>query len=213
MIRVRLLFLVALIVGAPLGAAAQTPPGQPAASPQAPQAEAAPGAAQIPPPAGAPAAVGAPASVAIEQGSTVKLEYTLSDDAGTVFDSNKGKPPLTYTHGDHQIMPALEKQLLGMHPGEEKHVVLAPEEAYGPVNPAAQAEVPREMLPAESLNVGAHLIARNAEGQVRPVTVKEVREKTVVLDLNHPLAGKTIVFDLKVIGVEPPGVSESRPTR
>lgn len=151
----------------------------------------------------APPSAAAPAAAAVEKGSTVKLEYTLKDDAGTVLDSNKGQDPLTFTQGSAQLMPGLEKQIVGMHAGEEKKVVLKPEEAFGPTDPSAQAEVPKGMLPPESLTVGARLIARNASGEQRPVTVKEIKDETVILDLNHPLAGKTLVFELKVLGVEP----------
>jgi FKBP-type peptidyl-prolyl cis-trans isomerase SlyD len=140
----------------------------------------------------------------VEKGATVTLEYTLKDDAGIVVDSNKGRDPLTYTQGSEQMLPELEKQITGMHAGEEKRVVLKPEEAFGLADPKAQAEVPKSMLPPEALNVGAHLMARNAAGEQRPVTVKDVKEQTVILDLNHPLAGKTVVFEIKVLGVEPP---------
>ena len=145
-----------------------------------------------------------PSATAVEKGSTVKLEYTLKDDAGTVLDSNKGQDPLTFTQGSEQLMPGLEKQIVGMHAGEEKKVVLKPEEAFGPTDPSAQAEVPKGMLPPESLTVGARLMARNASGEQRPVTIKEIKDETVILDLNHPLAGKTLVFEIKVLGVEPP---------
>jgi FKBP-type peptidyl-prolyl cis-trans isomerase SlyD len=147
----------------------------------------------------------APSSLpAVEKGSTVKIEYTLKDDAGIVLDSNKGQDPLTFTHGSDQLMPGLEKQITGMHAGEEKKVVLKPDEAFGLADPNAQAEVPKGMLPPEALKVGAQLMARNTSGEQRPVTVKEIKEQTVLLDLNHPLAGKTLVFEIKVLGVEAP---------
>ncbi len=145
---------------------------------------------------------------AIEKGSTVQLEYTVKDDAGTVLDSNKGRSPLTYTQGERQIVPGLEAQLAGLHAGERKTVVLKPEEAFGPIDPNAQTEVPKSLLPPESLTVGAHLVARNASGEQRPVTVKEIKDGTVILDLNHPLAGKTLVFEVKVLGVDPPKAAE-----
>src|SRR5215831_10137948 len=94
-----------------------------------------------------------------------------------------------------------------MHAGEEKRVVLKPEEAFGQPDPNAQTEVPKSMLPAESLTVGARLLARNAAGEQRPVTVKEIKDQTVVLDLNHPLAGRTLVFEIKVVGVDPPSAA------
>jgi FKBP-type peptidyl-prolyl cis-trans isomerase SlyD len=182
MLRVNHLLAVAAIIAAPALAAAQTPPSP------------------------------APAPAAIEEGSTVQLEYTLSEDNGPILDTNKGKAPLTFTQGHQQILPALEKELAGLRTGDAKHVVLKPEEAYGPVDPDAHVEVAKEMLPADSLNVGARLLARNRDGEVRPVTVKEVKDQTVVLDLNHPLAGKTIVFDVKVLAVEPPKASPAKPS-
>jgi FKBP-type peptidyl-prolyl cis-trans isomerase SlyD len=152
-----------------------------------------------------------PTSPAIEHGSTVRLEYTVKDDAGIVLDTNKGHAPLSYTQGEHQILPGLEKELTGMHAGEDKQVTVKPEDGYGAVDPSAQAEVPNHMLPTGALSVGTRLMARNSSGEERPVTVKEVKDTTVVLDLNHPLAGKTLYFDVKVLGVEPPKARESKP--
>ncbi len=142
-------------------------------------------------------------SPAIEDGATVQLEYTLKDPAGKVLDTNKGQAPLIYTHGTQEIIPGLEKALNGMHRGEEKKVTVKPEDAYGPVDPKAVTEVPKEMLPPDALKVGTELVAQNQAGGRRIVKVKEVKEKTVIIDLNHPLAGKTLYFDLKVLGVEP----------
>jgi FKBP-type peptidyl-prolyl cis-trans isomerase SlyD len=142
------------------------------------------------------------AAPAIENGATVELEYTLSDEAGAVLDTNKGQKPLTYTHGGQQIIPGLEKQLAGMHSGDVKRVTLRPEDAYGLVDPSAETEVPKESVPPDA-TVGTRLIARNAAGEGRPVVVKEIKDRTVVIDLNHPLAGKTLVFDVKVLSIEP----------
>lgn len=145
-----------------------------------------------------------PASPSIENGSKVQLEYTLTDDGGKVLDSNKGREPLTYTQGRQQIIPGLEKALDGMRAGEEKKVTVKPADAYGEVNPAAVAEVPKERIPADALKVGAQLVAQDQSGARRAVVVKEIKETTVIIDLNHPLAGKNLVFDVKVLGVEPP---------
>ncbi len=143
-------------------------------------------------------------SPAIENGFTVQLEYTLKDDAGTVLDSNKGGDPLVYTQGRQQIVPGLEKALTGMRASEEKQIVVKPEDGYGPVDPAAETEVPKELLPADALTVGTQLVARGRQGETMLVRIKEVKEKTVIIDLNHPLAGKILHFDIKVLGVEPP---------
>lgn len=154
-----------------------------------------------------PAAPAAAAHPAIEDGSTVRIEYTLKDGAGAVLDSTREREPLRYTHGQQQILPGLEKELKGLQAGQEKKVTLPPEEAYGAVDPSAQTEVPKNMLPEGTLVVGTRLLARNPAGQSRQVTVKEIKESSVVLDLNHPLAGKTLVFELKVVEVSPPGAS------
>ncbi|MBI4609281.1 MAG: peptidylprolyl isomerase [Candidatus Rokubacteria bacterium] len=142
-------------------------------------------------------------SPVIESGSTVQLEYTLKDDAGTVLDSNKGRGPLTFVQGQQQIVPGLEKALNGMQAGDEKQVTVKPEEGYGALDPSAQAEVPKQMLPADALTVGTQLVARSRTGETMLVRVKEVKDATVIIDLNHPLAGKTLYFDVKVLGVEP----------
>lgn len=147
----------------------------------------------------------ASAGLAIENGSSVEIEYTLTDEAGTVIDTNKGEKPLTYTQGKKQIIPGLEKRLNGMHAGEQKTVKLPPEEAFGHVDPRALMEVAKEVIPEGALEVGAQLYRRSPKGEdLPPVTVKEIKEKTVVLDLNHPLAGKTLFFDIKVLGVTRP---------
>lgn len=140
----------------------------------------------------------------IENGSRVSVEYTLSDGKGEVLESNKGKAPLEYTQGEGQIIPGLEKELTGLAVGDEKKVQIKPEEAYGPADPAAFREMPRENLPPEGLKVGTQLMVKTAEGQSFAVRVHEVKDKTVVLDMNHPLAGKTLSFDIKILDIEQP---------
>lgn len=152
----------------------------------------------------AAAAVGAQAKAAVEKGSVVKIDYTLKDDKGEVIDTSSGKEPLAFTQGAQQIIPGLDRALLGMAVGDSKKVVVKPEEAYGKVDPKAEAEVPKEALPEGAAVVGTRLMARGQDGQARPVSVKVVKDKTVVLDLNHPLAGKTLYFDIKVVSIEPP---------
>jgi len=147
----------------------------------------------------------ASAPAAVQNGSTVSLEYTLKDEGGQVLDSNKGSAPLVFVQGQQQIISGLERELVGMRAGEEKKVVVAAEDGgYGPVVPGAQQEVPKDAVPKEGQKVGTQLMARSGSGEARPVTVKEVKETTVVLDFNHPLAGKTLFFDVKVLGVESP---------
>jgi FKBP-type peptidyl-prolyl cis-trans isomerase SlyD len=144
----------------------------------------------------------APGPGAVQNGSTVSLEYTLKNEGGEVLDTNKGGNPLVFVHGQQQIIPGLERELVGMRPGEEKKVVVKPADGYGEAVPGAQQEVPKDAIPKEGLKVGSTLTARSGSGETRPVVVKEIKDKTVVLDFNHPLAGKTLYFDVKVLGVK-----------
>ena len=98
-----------------------------------------------------------------------------------------------------------------MKVGGEKRVKVKPEDAYGVVNAKAFQEVPKEQIPANGLKVGATLSAKGPQGQEIPVRVHEIKEKTVVLDLNHPMAGKTLLFDVKILDIQPSAASSSPP--
>jgi FKBP-type peptidyl-prolyl cis-trans isomerase 2 len=139
----------------------------------------------------------------VQDGAEVSFDYTLTDDGGKVIDSSKGKEPMNYTHGKGQIIPGLEREMAGMAVGAEKKVTVKPEDAYGPVNPQAFQEVPKDKLPPDALKVGIVLTAQGPQGQAVPVRVHEIKEKTVVMDFNHPLAGKTLSFDIKITAVKP----------
>ena len=132
----------------------------------------------------------------------VAFDYTLTDESGTVIDSSKGKEPMHYVHGKGQIIPGLEKELAGMAVGGEKKVTVKPEDGYGPVNPQAFQEIPKDKLPPEALKVGTVLTATGPQGQSVPVRVHEVKENTVIMDFNHPLAGKTLLFDVKITEIK-----------
>lgn len=138
-----------------------------------------------------------PAS-SIQEGVLVSIEYTLTDDDGKVLDSNVGKEPMTFIHGAGQIVSGLEKELQGMKPGDRKKVRVKPEEGYGVPNRDAFQEMPREAIPAEAQKAGVALMVKTPDGRTMPIRVHEVREKTVVVDLNHPLAGKTLNFDVTI---------------
>ena len=139
----------------------------------------------------------------VKDGLMVSLEYTLKSPEGQVLESSKGKEPLKYIHGQKMMIPGLEKELAGMKVGGEKHVTVKPEDGYGKVDPNAVQEVPKDKIPPNALKVGAVLAARSPEGMVVPMTVREIKEETVVMDMNHPMAGKTLVFDVKVVDIQP----------
>lgn len=138
----------------------------------------------------------------IEKGKKVNFEYTLTVE-GEVVDTSKGRGSFEYVHGQGQIIPGLSKQLEGMQAGDEKKITIAPEEGYGVVNPEAIKEVPKSSLPPDiDVKPGMYLQMKTNAGQPMPIRVSDVKEDTIVLDLNHPLAGKTLEFDVTIVSVE-----------
>lgn len=139
---------------------------------------------------------------AAKQGDTVAIHYTGTLDDGSVFDSSDGRDPLEFEVGSGQIIPGLDSEIPGMRVGDKKTVVIEPEQAYGPVNPDAKQTVPRSDIPAEiPLEVGLTLQAQTSQGQAIPVTVVELSDESVVLDANHPLAGKTLTFAIELVSI------------
>lgn len=140
--------------------------------------------------------------MAISEGSKVSIEYTLRLDDGNVVDTNVDEEPLVYVQGENHIIPGLEKELEGLNVGDEKEVTVSPEEGYGPVNEAAFQEVNKSEIPEEARVEGAQLQAQNPQGQMVYPVVKEVKDETIVLDFNHPLAGKELNFSVKILDIE-----------
>jgi FKBP-type peptidyl-prolyl cis-trans isomerase SlyD len=140
----------------------------------------------------------------VKDGMLVSLDYTVKTPDGNVLETSKGSRPLQYIHGKKMMIPGLEKELTGMKVGSAKHVTVKPEDGYGKLNPKAIQEVPKEKVPPNALKIGAVLVGADKNGSPMPMTVREIKEKTVVMDLNHPLAGKTLVFDVKVVDIQPP---------
>jgi FKBP-type peptidyl-prolyl cis-trans isomerase SlyD len=134
----------------------------------------------------------------VQEGSLVSIEYTLTDETGKVIDTNVGKEPLTFIQGAGQIVKGLEQALAGLKVGDHKKVQVKPEDGYGLINEKALQEIPREMIPADAQKRGAMLMTKAEDGRAIPIRVHEVKDKTVVVDFNHPLAGKTLNFDVKI---------------
>ncbi len=138
----------------------------------------------------------------IGDNTTVRFEYTLAVDGKTVDSSQDGEP-VEYTHGRNQILPGLERQMMGLHVGDIRDITVSPDEGYGSIDPEAQDEVQKSQLPSTiDPQVGMRLTGRDPSGRVFLATIKEVKPESVVLDLNHPLAGKTLNFHVKVLEVK-----------
>lgn len=136
----------------------------------------------------------------IENRKVVTLEYTLTDESGDILDSSKGGDPLVYLHGEGNIIPGLEVALTGLDEGTSLKVEVAPADGYGVRDEDLLQTVPKGNLGEEDLEVGMQFQARGPDGPVM-LTVVKVMEDTVTLDANHPLAGKTLSFDVTVIAV------------
>jgi FKBP-type peptidyl-prolyl cis-trans isomerase SlyD len=135
----------------------------------------------------------------IASGSVVGIDYSLHLGDGRVVDASDPGEPLTYLHGEGQIVPGLESALEGLSIGDQKQVVVAPGDGYGEHDARGVQEVPRGAFPAEfDPQPGMELTAEGPDGEPVPFAVREVRPETVVIDLNHPLAGKTLHFDVTV---------------
>jgi FKBP-type peptidyl-prolyl cis-trans isomerase SlpA len=135
----------------------------------------------------------------VESNSAVSVNYTGKLEDGTIFDSSlvEGREPLNVTLGQGQLIKGFENGLLGMSVGESKSIEIESEDAYGEYLEYLIQEVPLEQMPGD-VEVGTQLFSQTEMGPVNFV-VKEIKEMTVVLDANHPLAGKKLVFDLQLI--------------
>lgn len=137
----------------------------------------------------------------VKEGSTVQVEYTGKLADGTVFDTSEGRDPLQFTIGQQQVIPGFEEGVMGMAVGDSKEIVIEPDNAYGQPRDDLVQQVPRERLPQEA-EVGSMLAVSVAPGQQIPATVKELSDESATLDLNHPLAGKTLHFSITVKDVQ-----------
>jgi FKBP-type peptidyl-prolyl cis-trans isomerase SlyD len=132
----------------------------------------------------------------------VSLEYTLRLDDDEVVDTSVGGEPLVFVQGQGQIIPGLARALYGMGIGDEMKVAVSPEDGYGELDDEAYEEVPTSAFPADmALEPGMQLQVTDAAGEVYAAYVAEIRADTVMLDFNHPLAGETLNFDVKVVGL------------
>ena len=143
------------------------------------------------------------------ENSVVRLEYEVKE-AGTteIIEGNKGGDVLEFVMGYGQVVPGLEKALIGMNDAEEGDILVNVNEAYGDINPEALQVLPREEFTGVELIEGMTLYGQGQAGETVQVIVKSFDEKEVHLDFNHPLAGKNLIFSVKVLGVRDATASE-----
>jgi FKBP-type peptidyl-prolyl cis-trans isomerase SlyD len=140
--------------------------------------------------------------VKIGKNTVVAIEYHLTDPQGQVIDSSRGKEPLSYLHGAGGIIPGLEAALEGKEVGEQVSVTVPPEQAYGVKDPKMVQAVPRDAFKGvDNIQPGMQFQAQGPNGQTRVVTVVSATPTEVTIDANHPLAGVTLHFEVKVISI------------
>jgi len=132
----------------------------------------------------------------------VKVHYsgTLSD--GTVFDSSLEREPLEFTIGKGMVIPGFENGIIGMNEGESRKVSITSDDAYGPFRDDLVGVIDKSRMPGDiDLEIGMVLQMRSPEGSTTNVTITDISEENVTIDLNHPLAGKDLVFEIKLVEV------------
>ena len=138
----------------------------------------------------------------VKNGDTVKVHYTGKLATGDQFDSSEGREPLEFTVGAGQMIPGFDAALPGMNVGDKKTINIAAAQGYGEINEEAIIEFPKENVPADmKIEPGMSLTLSDQQGNPFPVVVKEVKDDIIVLDANHFLAGKELVFDIELVEI------------
>ena len=139
-----------------------------------------------------------------KNGDKVKVHYTGTLEDGTTFDSSQGRDPLEFTIGSGGMIPGFNNGVIGMAVGETKTITLSADDAYGPRREEMIQSVPLSGLPADVTPIpGQTLQMQGPGGQVIPVKIVSVDADSVILDANHPLAGKILIFDVEMIEIIP----------
>jgi len=137
-----------------------------------------------------------------KKGDNVKVHYKGTLTSGEQFDSSEGREPLAFTVGAGQMIKGFDDAIPGMVVGEKKKINIAPADAYGEKNTDAIVEFPKSNIPEDiKLEPGMKLQLQNQAGQPIPVVVTEIKDDVVVLDANHELAGKELVFDIELVEI------------
>lgn len=140
--------------------------------------------------------------MSIEKGDTVHCHYTGTLENGEVFDTSRDREPLVFEVGGGQVLPQFEEAFVGRDPGEEFEIELPPEQAYGEVRDDLVQELPKEQFEGAAPEEGMHVHLQGPDGETLHGDITDVGDEAVTVDLNHPLAGKTLNFEIEVIEIE-----------
>jgi len=140
--------------------------------------------------------------MSVQSGNTIKIHYHGRLNDGTVFDSSNGRSPLEFTVGSGSVIKGFDEGVKGMSVGDKKTIEIPFLEAYGAEDPSMIIEFPKDQLPVDlQPEPGMQLTMNNAAGDQFPVVVTEVNPDSIVLNANHPLAGKDLIFDLELVEI------------
>ena len=138
----------------------------------------------------------------VQNGLVVGIVYKVKLEDGEVVDESEPGDPLYYLHGAENIVPGLEKALVGLAVNESKTVKVTPEEGYGEYDEEATEELERDMFPADmELEPGLMLTLEDDEGNLMDAVITDIADEIITLDFNHPLAGETLFFEVKVVEI------------
>jgi peptidylprolyl isomerase len=137
-----------------------------------------------------------------KKGDKVKVHYHGKLTSGETFDSSAGREPLEFEVGSGSVIKGFDEGVSGMQVGEKKTINIPVEEAYGPRNAEMLIEFPKDRFPNDmKIEQGMQLMMSDSSGQNIPVIVTEIKESSVILDANHPLAGEELVFDIELVEI------------
>ena len=143
-----------------------------------------------------------------KEGDEVQVHYTGKLEDGTVFDTSQDGDPLSFTIGENRVIPGFESAVVGMEPGDTKTTEIEPEQAYGEHRDDMVMELDRDQIPEDvEPDVGQQLQLRLENGQTVPVLITALGEETVTIDANHPLAGRTLIFEIELVDVSANGTA------
>ena len=139
----------------------------------------------------------------VKTGDKVSVEYTGKFESGDVFDSSSGREPLTFTIGEGQVIPGFDNAVKDMSIGETKTVTVPPDEGYGNRRDDLMISMPKTNAPPDlNLETGMVVQLTDNSGNPVPATITSIEEENVILDINHPLAGRTLIFDIELVSIE-----------
>jgi FKBP-type peptidyl-prolyl cis-trans isomerase 2 len=145
----------------------------------------------------------------VKENNTIKVNYTGKLSNGQIFDTSEGKEPIEFVLGQGRLIPGFEKGLIDMKLNEKKTIEIAKDQAYGDVNDNLIQEIKKTDLPQDmEPKVGMGLVSKSPDGKEINLMVVEVKDESIVIDGNHPLAGHDLIFDVEVVEIKETVITE-----